>query len=148
MRKWQSWIQNNQYQHPIISKKLNIGFVLSDVTDENFIYHIEPYATHIYIDNSILVERYIAREQPNSTVDLRTRIFNHEYIEQNKNNMLLYFSQKDFIANSPMENMSIIQNLGTIISDGYEPDTEMMLGIFKLKTIGELNDVTSSLIKL
>ena len=148
MRKWQSWIQNNQYQHPIISKKLNIGFVVSDVTDENFIYHIEPYATHIYIDNSILAERYIAREQPNSIVDLRTRIFNHEYIEQNKNNMLLYFSQKDFIANSPMENMSIIQNLGTIISDGYEPDSEMMLGIFKLKTIGELNDITSSLIKL
>ena len=95
-----------------------------------------------------MAERYIAREQPNSNVDLRTRIFNHDYIEQNKNNMLLYFSQKDFIANSPMENMSIIQNLGTIISDGYEPDSEMMLGIFKLKTNGELRDITPSLIKL
>jgi hypothetical protein len=140
--------KQTQDQHPIISKKLNIGFVVTDVTDENFIYHIEPYATHIYIDNSILAERYIAREQPNSNVDLRTRIFNHDYIEQNKNNMLLYFSQKDFIANSPMENMSIIQNLGTIISDGYEPDSEMMLGIFKLKTNGELRDITPSLIKL
>jgi hypothetical protein len=47
-----------------------------------------------------------------------------------------------------MENMSIIQNLGTIISDGYEPDSEMMLGIFKLKTNGELRDITPSLIKL
>jgi hypothetical protein len=62
--------------------------------------------------------------------------------------MLLYFSQKDFFANNPMENMNIIQNLGNIITDGYEPNTEMMLGIFRLKTNGELRDVTPSLITL
>jgi glycosyltransferase involved in cell wall biosynthesis len=148
MRKWQSWIQNDQYQHPIMPKKLNIGFVMTDVIDENFLYHVEPFATHVYIDNWVLAERYIAKEQPNTSTDLRTRIFNHGYIEQNKNNMLLYFSQKDFVANNPMENMGIIQNLGNIIYDGYEPDSEMMLGIFRLKTFGKLIELTPILIKL
>jgi glycosyltransferase involved in cell wall biosynthesis len=148
MRKWQSWIQNDQYQHPIMPKKLNIGFVMTDVIDENYLYHVEPFATHVYIDNWVLAERYITKEKSHSNIDLRTRIFNHGYIEQNNNNMLLYFSQKDFVANNPMENMGIIQNLGNIISDGYEPDSEMMLGIFKLKTFGDLKDNTSSLINL
>jgi hypothetical protein len=62
--------------------------------------------------------------------------------------MLLYFSQKDFVANNPMENMGIIQNLGNIIYDGYEPDSEMMLGIFRLKTFGKLIELTPILIKL
>lgn len=148
MRKWQSWIQNDEYQHPIMPKKLNIGFVMSDVIDENFLYHIEPFATHVYVDNWVLAERYIAKHQPNSSVDLRTRIYNHGYIDQNKNNMLLYFSQKDFMANNPMENMSIIQSLGNIISEGYEPNSEMRLGIFRLKTFGDLVDHTPSLIKI
>ena len=148
MRKWQSWIRNDEYQHPIMPTKLNIGFVMTDVIDENYLYHIEPFATHVYIDNWVLAERYISKEQPNTNIDLRTRLYNHGYIEQNKNNMLLYFSQKDFFNNNPMENMNIIQNLGAIIVDNYEPDSEMMLGIFKLKTIGKLNDLTPSLIKL
>jgi hypothetical protein len=72
MRKWQSWIQNNEYQHPIMPKKLDIGFVMTDVTDENYLYHIEPFATHVYIDNWVLAERYIAKEQPNTNIDLHS----------------------------------------------------------------------------
>jgi len=146
IRKWQSWIKNDEYQHPIIPKKYNIGFVLTDVISEDFIHFVEPWATNIFVDNMICAKRYIVKEQPTTKIDLSTRIHNHGYIEQINNDILLYFSQKDFMLNVN-ENSAIITKLSDIISEGVEDNAEMELGIFKLKT-KIVKDISKSLIKI
>jgi hypothetical protein len=77
---------------------------------------------------------------------LKARIYNHGYIEQINNDILLYFSQKDFMLNGN-ENSAILMKLTDIISEGVEDNAEMELGIFKLKT-KTVKDISKSLIKV
>jgi glycosyltransferase involved in cell wall biosynthesis len=146
LRKWHKWMSHDEYRMPITHPVYNIGFVLTDVISEDFIHFVEPWATNIFVDNMICAERYIAKEQPTTKIDLSTRIYNHGYIEQINNDILLYFSQKDFMLNAN-ENSAIITKLSDIISEGVEDNAEMELGIFKLKT-KIVKDISKSLIKI
>ena len=146
LRKWHKWMMFDENHHPIAHPVYNIGFVITDVTSEDFLHFIETWATNIFIDNTICGNRYIAKEQPTTKIDLSTRIHNHGYIEQIKNDILLYFSQKDFMLNAN-ENSAIITKLTDIIAEGVEDNAEMELGIFKLKT-KIVKDISKSLIKV
>jgi hypothetical protein len=146
LRKWHKWMIFDNNHHPIAHPVYNIGFVLTDVTSEDFLHFVETWATNIFIDNTICGDRYIAKEQPTTKIDLSTRIYNHGYIEQINNDILLYFSQKDFMINAN-ENSAIITKLSDIISEGVEDNAEMELGIFKLKT-KIVKDISKSLIKI
>lgn len=146
LRKWHKWMSHDEYRMPITHPVYNIGFVITDVTSEDFLHFIETWATNIFIDNTICGDRYIAKEQPTTKIDLSTRIYNHSYIEQVNNDILLYFSQKDFMLNAN-ENSAIITRLTDIISSGVEDDAEMELGIFKMKT-KTVKDISKSLIKV
>jgi hypothetical protein len=139
-------MSHDEYRMPITHPVYNIGFVITDVTSEDFLHFIETWATNIFIDNTICGDRYIAKEQPTTKIDLSTRIYNHSYIEQVNNDILLYFSQKDFMLNAN-ENSAIITRLTDIISSGVEDDAEMELGIFKMKT-KTVKDISKSLIKV
>ena len=138
--------QYDEFHHPITHPVYNIGFVISDVTSEDFLHFIETWATNIFIDNMTCAERYIAKEQPTTKIDLSTRIHNHSYIEQVNNDILLYFSQKDFMLNAN-ENSAIITKLTDIIAQGVPDDSTMELGIFKLTT-KTVRDISNSLIKI
>lgn len=146
IRKWHKWMSHDEYRMPITHPVYNIGFVITDVTSEDFLHFVEPWATNIFVDNMICAERYIAKEQPTTKIDLTTRIHNHGYIEQINNDVLLYFSQKDFMLNAN-ENSAIITKLTDIIASGVEDNAEMELGIFKLKT-KIVKDISKSLIKV
>jgi glycosyltransferase involved in cell wall biosynthesis len=146
LRKWHKWMSFDENHHPIAHPVYNIGFVITDVTSEDFLHFIETWATNIFIDNTICGDRYIAKEQPTTKIDLSTRIYNHSYIEQVNNDILLYFSQKDFMINAN-ENSAIITKLTDIIAGGVEDNAEMELGIFKLKT-KIVKDISKSLIKV
>ena len=146
IRKWHKWMIFDNNHHPIAHPVYNIGFVLTDITSEDFLHFIEPWATNIFVDNMICAERYIAKEQPTTKIDLKTRIYNHGYIEQINNDILLSFSQKDFISN-PKWHPQIITTMSDIIADGVEDNAEMELGIFKLKT-KIVKDISKSLIKV
>jgi GT2 family glycosyltransferase len=146
LRKWHKWMMFDENHHPIAHPVYNIGFVITDVTSEDFLHFIETWATNIFIDNTICGDRYIAKEQPTTKIDLSTRIHNHGYIEQINNDILLYFSQKDFMHNAN-ENSAIITKLTDIISSGVEDNAEMELGIFKMKT-KIVKDISKSLIKV
>ena len=146
LRKWHKWMQFDENHHPIAHPVYNIGFVITDVTSEDFLHFIETWATNIFIDNTICGDRYIAKEQPTTKIDLSTRIHNHGYIEQINNDILLYFSQKDFMLNAN-ENSAIITKLTDIIAEGVEDNAEMELGIFKMKT-KIVKDISKSLIKV
>ncbi len=146
LRKWHKWMSHDEYRMPITHPVYNIGFVIADVTSEDFLHFIETWATNIFIDNTICGDRYIAKEQPTTKIDLSTRIYNHGYIEQINNDILLYFSQKDFMLNAN-ENSAIITKLTDIIAGGVEDNAEMELGIFKLKT-KIVKDISQTLIKV
>ena len=146
IRKWRKWMIFDNNHHPITHPVYNIGFVITDVTSEDFLHFIETWATNIFIDNTICGDRYIAKEQPTTKIDLSTRIHNHGYIEQVNNDILLYFSQKNFMLNAN-ENSAIITKLTDIIAEGVEDNAEMELGIFKLKT-KIVKDISKSLIKV
>lgn len=146
LRKWHKWMMFDENHHPIAHPVYNIGFVITDVTSEDFLHFIETWATNIFIDNTICGDRYIAKEQPTTKIDLSTRIHNHSYIEQVNNDILLYFSQKDFMLNAN-ENSAIITKLTDIIAEGVEDNAEMELGIFKMKT-KIVKDISKSLIKV
>jgi GT2 family glycosyltransferase len=146
LRKWHKWMSHDEYRMPITHPVYNIGFVITDVTSEDFLHFVEPWATSIFIDNTICGDRYIAKEQPTTKIDLSTRIYNHGYIEQINNDILLYFSQKDFMLNAN-ENSAIITKLTDIIAGGVEDNAEMELGIFKLKT-KIVKDISQTLIKV
>jgi len=145
LRKWHKWMQFDEWHHPIKHPVYNIGFVVTDVTTEDFLHFVEPWATHIYVDNWECAERYIEKEQPTTRIDLRQRIFNHGYIEQNNNDILLTFSQNDFMLDAN-NNAGIISSLTDILSQGVEDNSEMELGIFKLKTKTVKNIVSNLII--
>jgi glycosyltransferase involved in cell wall biosynthesis len=146
LRKWHKWMMFDENHHPIKHPVYNIGFVITDVTTEDFLHFVEPWASNIFVDNMICAERYIAKEQPTTKIDLRKRILNHGYIEEINNDVLLYFSQKDFIPNGN-ENSGIIMKLTDIISEGVEDNSEFELGIFKMKT-KTVKDISKTLIKV
>lgn len=146
LRKWHKWMIFDHNHHPVTHSVYNIGFVLTDVISEDFLHFVEPWTSNIFVDNMACAERYIAKEQPTTKIDLNTRIYNHGYIEQINNDILLYFSQKDFMLNGN-ENSAILMKLTDIISEGVEDNAEMELGIFKLKT-KTVKDISQTLIKV
>lgn len=146
LRKWHKWMFFNEDHHPIKHPVYNIGFVVTDVTTEDFLHFVEPWASNIYVDNMICAERYIEKEQPTTKIDLKTRIYNHGYIDQINNDILLYFSQKDFMLNGN-DNAAIIMKLTDILSEGVEDNSELELGIFKMKT-KIVKDISNTLIKV
>lgn len=75
IRKWNQWIQNDEYMMPIIHPKYNTCLVLKNINNINLLLELEPWGNKVYIDNAPLLEKYIELEQPNARVSLRDRIF-------------------------------------------------------------------------
>jgi hypothetical protein len=120
--------------------------VLTDVTSEDFLHFVEPWASNIFVDNMVCAQRYMAKEQLNTTIDLSKRILNHGYIEETNNDVLLYFSEKEFMKNGN-ENAAIIMKLSDILSEGVDDNSEFELGVFKMKT-RNVKDITGKLIQV
>jgi GT2 family glycosyltransferase len=147
LRKWHRWMMFDDNHHPIKHTVYNIGFVLTNVISEDFLHFVEPWATNIFVDNMACAERYIEKEQPTTKIDLKKRILNHGYIDEVNNDILLYFSQDEFMKDGN-GNAAILMKLTDILSeDGVENNAEFELGIFKLKT-KTVKDISQTLIKV
>jgi glycosyltransferase involved in cell wall biosynthesis len=68
LRKWGSWIQNDEYHHPIITPKYSIGLKLLNCQDLMHIQALEPRFEQIRIDYDC--GTYIESEQENTPYDL------------------------------------------------------------------------------
>jgi GT2 family glycosyltransferase len=147
LRKWHRWMMFDENHHPIKHPVYNIGFVLTNVLSEDFLHFVEPWATNIFVDNMVCAERYIEKEQPTTKIDLKKRVLNHGYIEEVNNDILLYFSQDDFMRDGS-SNSAILMKLTDILSeDGVENNSEFELGAFKMKT-KVVRDISADLIKI
>lgn len=125
LRKWGSWVKNDEFQYPIIQHKYNIAFVITNCQLQH-LQILEPWCDRIYVDNKW---DYIETEQPNTKFDLKKRVLS---ISDNnpiaENDIILTFNTAEFTQNS----FNIIQQLSDIITESGEIG-EFELDCFKIK---------------
>jgi glycosyltransferase involved in cell wall biosynthesis len=152
IRKWHKWMQFDEWHHPVAHKVFRVGFIVTGVTSIDFLHAIEPWASHIYVDNAECVKQYLDKEQPTTKILLRERIINIQSSEngvlaaQPVDDVILIFNEKDFMTNLN-DNMRVIINLTDILSNDIDNNSEFEYGIFRMKT-GKLNDISKTLIKI
>lgn len=71
LRKWGSWIKNNEYQYPIISHKYDIAFKVINCSIETLV-TLEPWCSAISSDTSYAA--WIEEEQKNTNFNLLKRV--------------------------------------------------------------------------
>jgi len=142
LRKWGSWIKNDEFQHPIILPKYNVAFVVKNC-DGILLEALEPWCDRIYIENEDIVDIYIDREQPNTKFDLTKRVFilanNHPEWE---NDIVVEFDATQLNNN----NFQIISQLSEIIKESGEVG-DFEIDIFKI-IISHLEEYQNNLIKI
>jgi len=136
LRKWGSWIKNDEYQYPIIPHKYDIGFIIKNCSPQ-LLEALEPWCSTIYVDCDY--KGYINKEQPNTKFDLWERI--KPYDNEKQNYILIEFDARYFTQNS----FNIIQNLSDIISESGEIG-EFELDCFRIAIVN-LSTFEESLIK-
>lgn len=142
LRKWGSWIKNDEYQYPIINPKYNIAFVVKHCNLQ-VLELLEPWCDRIYIDDEmqVLTTHYIDAEQKNTSYDLSKRIYTIENNNpKSENDIVLEF---DYLNFSPTA-WQVIQQLPEIIKESGEVG-EFELNIFKV-TINSLTEYQNDLI--
>lgn len=113
LRKWGSWIKNDEYQYPIITHKYNIGLVVKNCNG-NLLNLLEPWCSTIYVEPEQLITDYIQSEQVNTHFNLSDRVkLIHGGID---NDIVVEFDVLKFTQQS----FDILQNLPDIISDSGE----------------------------
>ena len=110
IRKWGSWIENDEYQMPIIKPRYDIGIVIENCT-LNLLNSLEPWFNNIYVDSSIISE-YIKYEQSRTDLILEARIRPIEELKQN--DIIIYFD-----ANEKVD-LNIIPNIQVIIKESVD----------------------------
>lgn len=142
LRKWGSWIKNDEYQYPIIPHKYNIAFVIKHC-NLPLLETLEPWCDRIYIEDTmqVITDSYIEKEQPNTKFDLKKRVLTIEYnYPEGENDIVVEFDARMFTQNS----FNIIQNLSDIITESGE------IGVFELDcfkiTINHLETYEKNLI--
>ena len=131
IRKWGDWIQNDDYQYPIINPKYNIGIQIENCYIQ-LLHALEPWCDVTYVDLEEFV-LYSEDEQPRSSFNIDERVRRID-INMGTCGILVKingdkFTQQDF---------QTIQQLSAIIQDSGEIG-EFELGNLKI----QINDLTT-----
>jgi len=110
IRKWGSWIDNDEYQRPILKPRYDIGIVVENC-DPSLLLSLEPWFNNIYVDQSIIAD-YIEYEQPKTDLILEARV--RPIDEPKQNDILIYFDAKDNV------DLNIIPNIQVIIRESVD----------------------------
>lgn len=74
LRKWGTWIKNDEYQHPIVPKVYDVAFKVHNANYQT-IEALEPWCKSLFVDGDwSVIKEYIAREQSACAVDLESKI--------------------------------------------------------------------------
>jgi glycosyltransferase involved in cell wall biosynthesis len=142
LRKWGSWIKNDEHQYPIIIPKYNIVYVISNC-NYNLLSLLEPWCDTLYLtdDFTSYVSDYITYESKNTSYNLPKRIVNNlNSPDIEKNDIIVRFDGNNFTQQS----FYILQQLSEIIKDSGEIG-EFNLDIFNVK-INSLVEYQNNLI--
>ena len=76
VRKWGSFVKNDEYQYPIIPHKYNVKFDIQNA-NKQVLEFLEPWCSNINVDLPLSeITEYINAEQPNTQIDLKNKINN------------------------------------------------------------------------
>lgn len=138
IRKWGSWIKNDEYQCPIIPPKYNIVIVLENSTI-GALETLEPWCDKIFVDCD--PSSYINREQPNTKYDLKSRIGStRTAYEGNRGDIEIHIDSKTFNEGD----YKMLQQISEIIKDSGEVG-EFELGNMRI-VINGINEMQKGLI--
>lgn len=113
IRKWGSMVKHDDLMMPIVTSKYNIGFVVKNC-NEQLLELLEPWCSTIYIDHTFDAKYYIEKEQPNTLINLDTRI---QSIYSEKQNDIEVRFDGSKLTN---ENFQYIQQLPEILANDEE----------------------------
>ena len=108
LRKWGSWIENDENCYPIIQNKYDIGFIVKNCTP-NLLGMLEPWCSTLYTD--LDVKGFVDNLQPGTPFDMSKRV--KKLTDEKTNQILLTFDSKQLTQ----ENFGIITTLSKIIKD-------------------------------
>ena len=139
IRKWGHFVKHDTLMKPIVPPKYDIGIIL-EVNSQELLNVLEPWCSNIYCGVGIdLRQNYIAKEQPNTIMDLSKRVLPYN---NKKNNEILVtvnnkFTQQDF---------QYIQQLSEILTDSGEPGFHGELGNITVEIFEKMNTYEKDLI--
>ena len=141
LRKWGSWIKNNEYQYPIIPPKYNVGIRVENCTPQ-LLEVLEPWCDRIYVDLEEFV-LYQMEEEKNTSFDLNKRL--HSLTDEDR------YDYDDIIVEIDgalfhQQDMQLISQLSEILQDSGEVGS-FELGNLKI-TINSLKTYEKDLIKV
>jgi glycosyltransferase involved in cell wall biosynthesis len=118
IRKWGSWIKNDEYQHPIIIPKYNVAFVVKQCNSE-LLELLEPWCDRIYIDDDmqVITSHYIDKEQSNTALELNKRVLCIGHNDPHGENNVVVEIDATRMTN---QDFAYIQQLSEILQDSGE----------------------------
>ena len=148
IRKWNSWIMNDEWMHPIMIPKYNTCLIADNVKSVEQLDNIEPWFCHTAIDSFDLVAQYLYKEQPNTTLDMSERVSSKESGEYSDYGVKVYIdlhqmTSEDY-ANLGKMNL-ILQELLRSMSLEFNLSGEYQLGNIKVQ-VDSLENIIDSLI--
>lgn len=129
IRKWGSWIENDENCYPVVNKKYDIGLIVENCTPD-VLGMLEPWCSSIYSATSIMP--YIDQIQPGTPFNMEKRV--KWMTDEKTNNILVTFDAKKLNR----DNIASIYNLPKILTDSGEVG-EFEHDIFKF----QIKDMTS-----
>jgi len=144
LRKWKSWIKNDEFQYPITPPVYNIAYIVKNC-NLALLSAFEPWCDRIYIedDMQVLYSHYLDQEQPKTTYDLSKRVFNLKNNDPIGENDIVVEFDAHLLT---QENIRILQQLPEIIKNSGSVGT-FELDIFKLN-IQHIEDLSHELINI
>jgi len=125
IRKWGTMVRHDSQMKPIVAPKYDIGFVIKNC-DYGALYELEPWCSTIYIGHDFDAKHYIDQEQPNTLIDLDSKVLSIR--KKNKtNDILVEFDLRELTP----QQFNYIAQLPDILKDSGDTG-KMELGIFKV----------------
>jgi glycosyltransferase involved in cell wall biosynthesis len=144
LRKWGSWIKNDEYQYPVILPKYNIAYVVKNCNSQ-LLEVLEPWCDRIYIEDNmqVITSHYIDKEQSNTSFDLSKRVFCIGYNDPiGENDIVIEFDATQINSN----NIRLLQTFPEIIKESGDVG-EFELDIFKI-IINHIEEYQNELIHI
>lgn len=129
LRKWGDWIQNDEYQYPIINPKYNKGIVLYR-GKPILLGTLEPWCDNLYVDmKQAIIDAYIEKEQPKTVVDLSKKI--HTIDTEATNDIMIYIDGSKFSSTDGQ----YVQQLAAILNQNKPEEGRFKIGNVEIEII-------------
>ena len=139
IRKWGHFVKHDALMKPIVPPKYDVAFRVINA-NLNLLHALEPWCSriHVGVGSEELVDQYIEQEQPNTVIDLRSRI----NVYDGDSEIAIYINGNTFTQ----EDYQVIQQLSEIIQHSGSIG-KFTLGNLEI-SIQEMNEYQNTLINI